>query len=132
FHEDRIREQSGHGTGVREGEEAIRHRAAVRARIPGLQKRTGGREQEVRETDSGGEESENAVERIVATRRFPANRGDDGKDGEAHQEQGAVDQDLALDWPFTQEVRPAVASQQCELEEEHATGPDGRRAAEPG
>ena len=118
--------------GIREREKAIGHGAAVGARIPGLQERAGGGEQEIRESDGGGEEAENAEEGVVAAGGLPADGGNDGEDGETDQEQADVEEDLAFHGLLIQPVGPGVAAEEGELEEEHATGPDGRGATEPG
>ena len=118
--------------GVREREESVRHRAAVRARIPGLQQRAGRREQKVRQADGGGEQSEDPQQRVFAARAASTRR----KAGWAARESSATSSarwidGLARGRSAVEPVRIGVAAEQRHLEEEHATGPDRGRSAEP-
>ncbi|EXI92244.1 MAG: hypothetical protein AW12_00731 [Candidatus Accumulibacter sp. BA-94] len=133
FDEHRIGEQREHRRQVRQRVEAIRHQAVERARIPRLHQRPGGRQQQVRHADGGGEDDEHVPRRAGKRDVLPGRIGDHRQRRQTEQQQHAVHDDLAA-WrqPLVQQVHVKVAEQQRRLKEDHAGAPHRRRAAEPG
>jgi hypothetical protein len=104
----------------------------MRARIPGLEERGGRGEEEVRESDGGGEEREDAKRGLGDRGSLPLRIGEDRQRRRAEGEDRDVDDGLPSRGQLAiEKVRVEVAEEQHDLEEQHARAPDGRSAAEP-
>ena len=132
FHQQRVTEQRKHRSEIGEREQAVRHAALVGARIPRLQERTGGGEQEIWQADGGREQCEN-LQRWRARGGLPHRVGQNRKGRQANRQRRRVDRGLrARAQLFVYPMRVEIAEQEGQLEEQHAGAPDGRRSAKPG
>jgi hypothetical protein len=128
----RIADERKHRPGVRERIETIRHHAFEAARVPRLNQRTGGREQEVRKTDGQHQQLENRDGRLFAAGRLPRHLRIDPRGRDADQQQQSVQLHLRLRLEIADHrVGIEIARQQLHLEKKQARGPHRRRAAEP-
>ena len=132
FDQNRVCQKPRHRPRVGEREQPVRHRAAVRSRIPRLQQRTGGREQKIGQPDGRGQQPQNSQQRIARSLRLPPYGRQNWQRQQAQGEKRGVDDSLAAARLIAQPVRICIAAQQRHLKEEHATGPHCRRSAEPG
>ncbi len=126
FHEHGIREEAEQGSGVREGVPVIAALAAAPSSPDGLQERTGAGEQQVLQSDGGGEHEQNAADGFFAANRLPVRRRDDWQQEEA----GGKQKDVGFPAPET--VGIEISAEEGSLEEHERGRPDARAASEPG
>ena len=116
--------------GVGQREEPIRRTHA--ARIPSLDERARGGEEEVGQADHAREQRQDAQGRLAIT-LLPCRRGDDRQRCQADGQKEAVNDDLASRRrPAGQRMGVGIANEKQQLEEEEARCPHARRAPEPG
>ncbi len=133
FEQKRITDEREHGAGIRERVQAIRHRALEAARVPRLQQRPGGGEQEIGEADGHRQQPQNPESGVFARGGFPGDARINGQHRRADQQQAAVEQHLDARFEVPDHgMGVEVPEQKRHLEEEQTGGPNRRRAAEPG
>ena len=109
------------GTGIR--------KAACK---PGLHQRAGSGKQEIRQADGGCEQHQDAQAGLLITLRFPCRIRNDRQQDQRDHDQADVQQRLTFGGQAARgEIGVEISCQQCALEKYQASGPDGRRAAEP-
>src|ERR1700676_1813550 len=102
------------------------------SRVPGLQQRTGGAQQDKWQADGKREESQNAPGGIDLRVRTPEHLRSDGQPQETDEKKAQVNGGLAF-WreAASSYVRIEIAQKQRGLKKDEARGPNRRRASEP-
>ena len=130
--QERIADEREHRRQVRQREQPIRTRAGSRTREPRLYQRTRRRQQEVRQPDGDGQQSEYQPRRILASLRLPVRGRHDRQNGERQHEQHRMKPPLRARRDTVHErVGIRVAGEQRGLEEHEARRPHRRGSAEP-
>ncbi len=132
FEENRVTQECQKRTEIRQGIQPIRRLARKRLRKPSLQQRTGGRQHEVRQPDTHGQQQQNSADRIDTFMGLPAFIGHHAQQHQRHQNDCKMYQRLAF-WtkPVLREMSVRITGEQHRLKEQHARGPHGGTAAEP-
>ncbi len=128
-----IAQQRQQRTKIRQRIEPVGGPAGQGLAEPGLHQGSGRGEQKVGQADADGQQGQNPRGRIIAVSRLPpVGRGD--RQGQQRRHDQRQVHDRPRPWPqvvFAQ-MGVGIATEECRLKEDQASGPDGRRAAEPG
>ena len=89
--QDRIGQQAEHRARIREGEEAVRHRPAIRSRIPRLQQRARRRQQKIRQPDRRGQQARGSAAAGLRRPAASTRRGQNRQREETQREQRHMD-----------------------------------------
>ena len=133
FDQERVAEQRQQRADIAERVETVRGLVGIDPAVPGLQERTGGRQQEIRHTDVACAQQQNVPGRLFERRGgLPRIRRGNGKQNRRPGQKGNVQCGLcARGQVAVAEVGIGISTHEKDLEEEQRRRPHRRRAAVP-